>query len=336
MMTDHQAWLDRTVEKPMEPLLPICDAHHHMWDRPGNRYMPDEFLADTNGNNIVSSVFIDCRSAYRTTGPEAMRPVGETEFIQQIASQNSKGQTFIAAGIVGHADLRLGETVRPVLEAHVAAGKGLFKGIRHSTCWDPSPDIRPYMNSPKGLLMDGVFRQGFAQLGKLGLSFDAWLYFHQMLELADVARAFPETRIVLDHIGGPIYTAAYVTKRDEVTDTWRKGITELSGYPNVYIKLGGMGMVQFGFGWHERPKPPDSVELARAMAPYYLFCIEKCGVQRCLFESNFPVDKVSYSYTVMWNAFKRIVRDFTPTEKAALFHDTAVAAYGLDTSIEKR
>ena len=296
-----------TVDEPViDPSLPICDPHHHMWDRPGNRYMPQDLLQDVNGNNVVSTVFIDCHSAYRTEGPPEMRPVGETEFMQKIASQHTKSRTAIATGIVGHANLALGERVAPVLEAHIEAGKGHFKGIRHSTVW--AANLSSYMNSPAGIMMDSKFREGFACLAKLNLTFDAWLYSHQLPEVADLARAFPGTTIIVDHVGGPINIGA--PGHDEVEQHWRKNIATLKALPNVYIKLGGLGMPICGFGWDNRPVKPGSLELAEAMAPYYLYCIEQCGVSRCMFESNFPVDKVAYSYTAMWNAFKRIVKEF--------------------------
>jgi predicted TIM-barrel fold metal-dependent hydrolase len=341
MVTDPEAWLKMTIAEPIDPELPICDPHHHLWDRParddrpGNRYLLDELLQDSRGgHNILQTVFIECRSMYRTDGPEEMRPVGETEFVQGIAAQSASGQygtTRIAAGIVSHADLTLGNAVAPVLEAHIAASSNRFRGIRHSSVWDASTDIRPYMNPPKGLLLDSKFREGFGYLQKYGLSFDAWLYHPQITELADLARAFPDTIIILDHVGGLIGIGPYAGKREEVFQQWKNGITDVSTCPNVVVKLGGLGMPVCGFGWNERTAPPTSIELAEAMAPYYNWCIERFGVDRCMFESNFPVDKVSYSYTVMWNAFKRISEGFSPEEKAALFHDTAVRVYRLES-----
>jgi len=315
-----------TVEEPvMDPSMPICDPHHHMWDRPGNRYMPQDLLQDVNGNNVEKTVFIDCHSAYRKEGPEEMRPLGETEFMEKIAAQYTHAKTQIAAGIVGHANLVLGDAVAAVLEAHMDAGKGYFKGIRHSTAW--APNLTSYMNQPAGIMMDARFREGFARLGKLKLTFDAWLYSHQLPEVADLARAFPRTTIILDHVGGPISVGA--PDNEDIERQWRKGIAGLKNLPNVYIKLGGLGMPVCGFGWEKRAQKPGSVELAQAMLPCYLYCIEQCGPERCMFESNFPVDKVSYSYTAMWNAFKRIATGFSASEKSALFHDTAVKAYGL-------
>jgi predicted TIM-barrel fold metal-dependent hydrolase len=331
MTIDKEAWLARTVEEPQEPGLPICDAHHHLWDRPGNRYMPDDLLKDIGGHNVVSTVFIDCHSSYRRSGPEEMRPLGETEFVRAIAEAHAGKKTAVAAGIVGFANLTLGKNIERVLDAHLATGGGYFKGIRHSTARDPNPEIDAYMNSPKGLMLAPVFQEGFAFLKKYGLSYDAWLYFHQMPELAVLARAFPETVIICDHVGGLVLTNQYANNRDQVIQQWKKNIAELGECPNVYMKLGGLGMPRCGFGWHDRVNPPGSEELAKAMAPYFNWCIERFGLNRCMLESNFPVDKASYSYSVMWNAFKRYCTGFSKTEKAALFHDTAVRAYRLTT-----
>ncbi|UCH42570.1 MAG: amidohydrolase family protein [Dehalococcoidales bacterium] len=343
MVTERDSWLRMTVEEPLEPEIPICDPHHHLWDRParedrpGNRYLLEDLLQDIgDAHNIVQTVFVECRSMYRKGGPAEMQAVGETEFVQGIAAQSASGQygtTMVAAGIVGHADLMLGKEVSAVLGAHVAASSNRFRGIRHSTTWDASMDTGVYTSSRKGLLLDSKFREGFSCLQRYGLSFDAWLYHTQLPELADLARAYPDTQIIVDHIGGLLGTGPYAGKREEVFQQWQNGITELSACSNVVVKLGGLGMPVCGFGWNEWKAPPRSTEIAEAMAPYYHWCIEKFGVDRCMFESNFPVDKASYSYTVMWNAFKRIAKDFSAAEKAALFHDTAVRVYRLSGAV---
>jgi predicted TIM-barrel fold metal-dependent hydrolase len=297
----------------------------------------EELLQDTGGGHrIVQTVFVECRSMYKRGGPEEMQPVGETEFVQDIAAQSTSGQygmTAVAAGIVGFADLTLGAMVAPVLEAHIAASRNRFRGIRHISTWDASPDIvsSSTRTSPKGLLLDPKFREGFACLQKYGLSFDAWLYHPQLMELVDLARAFPDTPIVVNHIGGPLGIGPYAGKRKEVFQDWKRGMAALATCPNMVVKLGGLGMPRCGFGWHERATPPSSAELAEAMAPYYRWCIEQFGVDRCMFESNFPVDKISYSYHVLWNAFKRISEDFSPQERGALFYETAVKVYRLPT-----
>lgn len=333
MTTDREAWLNLTVEEPIEPDLPICDSHHHLWDHQNDRYLLEELLKDTGGGHrIVQTVFVECKAMYKESGPEEMQPVGETEFVQGIANQVAcvPGMTAVASGIVGFADLNLGGKVAPVLEAHIAASQNRFRGIRHISTWDANPmDIMAAQNAPKGLLLDPKFRDGFACLKTYGLSFDAWLYFTQLMELVDLARAFPNTTIIVDHIGGLLGVGPYDGKNDEVFRDWKRGISELAACPNVSVKLGGFGMPRFGLGWYKQASPPGSAEVARAVAPYYNWCIEQFGVERCMFESNFPVDKISFSYTVLWNAFKLLSKDFSPRERNALLHDTAVKVYRL-------
>jgi predicted TIM-barrel fold metal-dependent hydrolase len=268
---------------------------------------------------------------YKKYGPEELRPIGETEFVRGIAAQSASGRygnTTVASGIVGFADLTLGHAVAPILEAQIAAGGGRFLGIRYICTWDASRDIESRVKTPK-LLSDPKFREGFAYLDKYNLSFDAWLYHTQLGDLLDLARAFPDTPIILDHIGGPLGIGPYTGKREQVFREWKQAIVALAACPNVVVKLGGLGMPLTGFRWHERSTPPNSVELAQMTAPYYRWCIEQLGPDRCMFESNFPVDRISYSYTVLWNAFKRISKDFSLNERALLFHDTAVKVYRL-------
>ncbi len=329
---EREAWLAQAEEEVLEPELEICDAHHHLWEgKPGRgRYLQGELLADVErgGHRVVSSVFVECGAMYRPEGPEALRPVGETEFVDGVVVP--RGAPRVAAGIVSHADLTLGDGVRSVLEAHRAASPDRFRGIRHSTRWDPSGHLGIGRASPPpGLLGDATFRRGFALLGELGLSFDAWLYHPQISELTALARAFPHTTIVLDHFGGPLGVGPYAGRRGEVFADWRRAIGELATCPNVVVKIGGLQMRINGFGWHERDRPPGSEELAAAIRPYTLAAIEAFGPERCLFESNFPVDKLSCSYRVLWNAFKRVAASFSPNEKRLLFHDTAERIYNL-------
>ena len=336
-MANNDAWLDQVSEQILEPELEICDPHHHLWDHPGNRYLLDELVADTgsgqNGthHNVTSTVFVECLSMHRADGPPEMRPVGETEFVQGIAAMSASGgygPMRAAAAIVSLADLALGDAVQPVLEAHIAASPNRSRGIRHASGWDASPEIRnSHTNPPEGLLLDAGFRRGFAHLGRLGLSFDAWLYHPQLDELTDLARAFPDTTIILDHFGGPLGLGRYAGKQREVFEEWKPKVDELATCPNVVAKLGGLNMPLNGFGWEKRDRPPGSEELAEATKHYYLHTIDRFGPNRCMFESNFPVDKASCSYAVLWNAFKRITAGFPADEKRAMFHDTATRAY---------
>jgi len=331
----RQDWLDRWKEPILEPGLPIIDPHRHLWDRPGWRYLLEELLIDTNtGHNIIATVFVQARAMVRATGPEELRPVGETEFVNGVAAMSASGiygKTKVCAGIVGHADLTLGSRVEPVLAAHIRAGGDRFRGIRHITAWDGDESIRnPAYSPPPGLLADKAFREGFAVLARLGVSFDAWLYHPQIDELTDLARAFPRAKIVLNHVGGPIGIGPYAAKRKEVFAAWTASIKALAACPNVCVKVGGLGMRMGGFGFHEKAEPPSSETLAAAWRPYVETCIEAFGPSRCMFESNFPVDKGSYGYPVFWNACKLLAKGASKSEKADLFAGTAARFYRLN------
>lgn len=331
-------WLNRTIEAPLDPDLPICDAHHHLWDfrteRVAQRYLLDEILSDLNsGHNVVSTVFVECGSMYRSTGLNAMKPVGETEFVNGIAAMSASGlygRARIAAGIVGSADLRLGDAIKPVLDAHIEIGGGRFRGIRHRAPWDPSnevPNSQP--TTIENLYLDEKFRQGFANLASRNLSFEGWCYHPQIPQLTDLARRFPDTTIILNHFGGPLGIGPYKGKHDEYFPAWKRAVTELASCPNVVAKLGGINMEINGFDWHLKKQPPSSKELMEATRRFYEHTIEQFGPKRCMFESNFPVDMVSCSYNILWNSFKRLTADYSTTEKNDLFHDTACRIYRL-------
>ena len=328
-------WLASRPEAPLEPALPIVDPHHHLIDRPesGTYLMPD-LLADIgSGHNIVATVYLEWLSMYRAEGPEEMRPVGEIEFANGVAAMCASGgygTPRLCAGIVGHADLMLGARVAKVLEAMIAAGGGRFRGIRYIASSDPDQaQWGATFMRPQGLLRDTRVREGFAQLAPLGLSFDAWVFHPQLGDVIDLARAFPQTQIVLNHVGGAIGLGRYKGKRDEVFADWSARIAELAACPNVHVKLGGLGMKMFGFDFHEGALPPSSEQLATAWRPYVETCISAFGPRRAMFESNFPVDKGSYAYGVFWNACKRLAQGASAAEKADLFHDTASRFYRL-------
>jgi predicted TIM-barrel fold metal-dependent hydrolase len=279
-------------------------------------------------------VFIEARSMYRADGPEELRPVGEVEFVQGLAAASASGTygaARAAASIIGHADLNLGSRVEPVLEALRAASPNRFRGIRHSVTWDPHPEIEnTAAHNRPGQLAGETFRSGARVLARMGLSLEGWLYAPQLPELADFARAVPDLPIVLNHIGGLLRVGPYANRDDEVLANWRSGIAVVAACPNVSIKLGGIGMTRTGFDWHARFKPVGSEELAGSMAPFIPYCIEQFGPDRCMLESNFPVDKVSFSYNIMYNAFKILTRDYSATERAAMFHDTAARFYRIN------
>ena len=334
------AWLAQLVEATLEPDRPIVDPHHHFWRRAHASYafcpsyLLPELSQDTgSGHRIEQTVFIECSAEYRETGPEAMRPLGETELVAGIAATAAAGPPGAAriGGIVGHADLRLGAAVEAVLAAQIEAGQGRFRGIRYSAAQDPSDEIAASRrNPPVDVYARADFRAGFACLAGHGLSFDAWHYHPQTPGLIELARAFPDTTIVLDHFGGPLGIGPYVGRRDEIFEIWKRDIAALARCPNVVAKLGGLVMPVNGFGWHERDRPASSDEIVAAQGSYYMHTIEQFGPDRCMFESNFPVDKCAVSYNVLWNAFKMIAADFTDDEKEALFRATAMRVYRLE------
>ena len=332
---DLGAWLARKPpEAALEPDLPIIDPHHHLWHTAHRGlYLLPELLADlAGGHNIVSTVFLECQSMYRAGGPVEMRPVGEVEFVAGVAAMSESGNygpTRVAEAIIGHADLTLGARVRAVLEAEIAAGGGRMRGIRFTTPWDGNEAVGKFVSRyvPPHQLLDPTFREGFAQLAPLGLTFDSWLYHPQLPDLLDLARAFPGTTIVLDHVGGVLGVGPYAGQRAEIMPEWRKNIDALAKCPNVHVKLGGLGMTSFGFDFHDHNAPPPSEDLAAAWRPFIEPCIEAFGVGRCMFESNFPPDKQSCGYTELWNAFKRISAGASAAEKTALYSGTAARVY---------
>ena len=325
-------WLGLTEETPLEPELPIIDPHHHFWERPGSRYLLDELVADTAGHNIRQTVFIECTSEYRSDGPEELRVVGETDFVEAIANESATGRhgdLRVAAAIVGSADLTLGDAVTPVLEAHLAASPR-FRGIRHRAAWaEPEALQRPSMESPH-LLLNSRFREGYARLAEYDLTFEGWVHHPQIPELTDLARAFPETTIIFNHLGGPLGLGPYAGRQNDVFKAWRPMVNQLASCPNVVAKIGGIQMPVNGFGWEDRDQPPTSDELLKANRRWYEHTIEVFGPERCMFESNFPVDRASCSYTVLWNQFKKLSAGFSFDERAAMFHDTAQRVYRME------
>ena len=328
-------WLARqATEEILEPLLPIVDPHHHLWDRAGHRYLLDELLADTgSGHKVIATVFVDCVAFYRKDGPAELKPLGETEFANGVAAMAASGvygDTQACAAIVSHADLTRGAAAREVLEAQIRAGNGRFRGIRHAGGWDASPEIRnSHTHPPEGLYGQAAFREGFAQLAPLGLSFEAWQYHPQLPEVIALARAFPQTSIILNHVGGPLGVGPYAGQTESVFAHWKQGMVELASCPNVTVKLGGLGMRIGMFDLHLRDQPPSSQQIAQAWQPWMETCIEAFGADRCMFESNFPVDKITSGYAVLWNAFKRIAAGASADAKTALFSATASRVYRL-------
>ena len=336
MVLQGNDWLGLSIEPTLEPEIPICDPHHHLWGyRPEplayQRYLLRELAADINsGHNVRSTVFVEARSSYRTDGPEEMRSVGEVEFVDAIATESATGNYGpgrAAAGIIGKADLKLGDAAKPVLEALQAASPNRFRGIRHGVGWDSHPDVED-REIERCLAHEG-YRAGARALSDMGMLLETSMYFPQMTELADFAKALPDLTIVLNHLGGLMRTGPYGGRDNEVMSQWKSGIDAVGACPNIIMKLGGVGMPRIGFDWHTRVKPVGSTEMAESIAPYINYSIEKFGPSRCMFESNFPVDKVSFSYNVMYNAFKRVSQEYSPSERAELLHDTAARVYSI-------
>jgi L-fuconolactonase len=331
-----EAWYAQVQEEIIEPERPIIDPHHHLWS--GRPFpIPDYLLADLwrdtgSGHKIEKTVFIECHASYRETGPVHLRSVGETEFVADIASQSAtagSGQAVIA-GIVSHADLTLSDTLNEALDAHEAAGRGLLRGIRHAGAYHPHPEEGFIAGRyPAGLFLDEAFQAGVRRLGQRGYTYESWHYHTQLRDFYALAQAVPDTTIILDHFGTPLGAGSFREHREAIFAQWRVDISKLAECPNVYAKLGGLAMPDNGFGWHEAARPPTSDELVRAQSRYYLHTIECFGARRCMFESNFPVDKLSISYPVLWNAFKKMVAAFSEAEKQALFYGTAARVYRL-------
>lgn len=326
------AWLQTTVETPLEPELPICDPHHHLWDHPKERFLVEELKGETGaGHNVVETVYVDCMSGYLTDGPPEYAPVGEVTFAAEQAAQSAATPGARIAAIVGCADLRLGDAVKGVLEAQIEAGGGLFSGIRHATAWDPSPKVHAsHMNPSEGEMGSDAFRRGFSVLtGELGLTFDAWLYHPQLPEVLALAKANPEATIVLDHLGGPLGVGPYAGQRAEILAAWRPIMTEIGACPNVFLKVGGIGMSVYGLDFHKRDAAPSSDDLVAAWGDEMRFCIDAFTPARCMFESNFPVDRRGTNYVVLWNAFKKTAAagGYSDSEKADLFRGAAHRAY---------
>jgi predicted TIM-barrel fold metal-dependent hydrolase len=353
---DRLEWIGLTREEPVDPERRIIDAHHHLWDHgEGRTYLLDDFLADTGaGHKVTDSVFVECGTSYRQDGPKALRPVGETAFVAEHV-RKSEGCATCVAAIVAFADLSAGDAVEEVLGAHEAAGEGRFRGVRHSNAWDASLEAgtgrrrgsrlmtqqrvrrgiarlgdsvrhRHYRPAP-GLMAQEHFRRGVARLGDNGYSFDAWVYHPQLTALADLARAADGTTIVLDHFGAPLNVGPYRDRHDARHD-WQQGMREMAACPNVVVKLGGVGMDHlFGTGWSARARPPGSDEVAHWWRDHICWCIDTFGPSRCMFESNYPVDRQALGYTVIWNAFQKVAAAYSDPEQDDLFSATAARVY---------
>jgi L-fuconolactonase len=340
-MTFRQLLVGRD-EPIVEPDIPIIDAHHHLFDRlplphiPALRYMFDEYLADvTAGHRIVASVYVETQAFARQDGPEMVRPLSEIEFangVGAIAASGRYGDCRICAGIVGYADLRFGDAIGDYLDRALEFAPERFRGIRQVTLDDPSPAPFRYVahRPPQGIMQSAGFRPGFRQLAKRGLTFDAAVFHQHLPEVAELADAFPDTTIVLNHMGQAMGMEMDERGRAEVFQKWRELLRNLARRSNVMCKIGGLGLPFWGFGFEERADPIGYMELATTWKPYVETAIEAFGADRCMMESDYPPDSRSCGFVPLWNALKYIVRTASPEEKAALFHGTAARVYRID------
>jgi predicted TIM-barrel fold metal-dependent hydrolase len=335
-MGANDAWLAQVNEVVIEPELPICDAHHHLWTHregsPVPQYLLEAFLSDINtGHHIVSTVFVDSNTAYRTSGPKGEAPIGEVVFANDVAERAASGRygkTRVASAVISHADMRLGSGAGPVLDAMIAAAPKRFRGIRHAVAYDEDPALPRHRDAPRPFLLgDETFRQGISEIDKRGLIYECYLWHPQLPELADLARAFPTLTIVLNHCGGPIGVGHYQNDRRGAMELWQQGMTALAACENVVVKIGGVNMIVSGHEWHKRDAPPGSDEMLDAAGPYVEYSIARFGVDRCLFESNYPSERRSCGYGPLWNFFKKLTKGFSAEDKARLYHDNAVRIY---------
>jgi L-fuconolactonase len=323
------AWLQSVIEPVVDPDAPIIDPHHHLWPVGGSMpYGLAELEGDLDsGHNVVDTVFVECGAAYDRTVDDAFAPVGESAFV---AGEAERSGRRVMGGIVAHADLRAASDLDAVLDAHEAAANGRFRGIRHAGSHALHPDVLMIPGrAPAGLYADSDFRSGVARLGERGLTYDTWHYHYQNRDFLELARAVPDTTMVLDHFGTPLGVGPYESQREHIFEQWTTDIADIAGCENVVAKIGGLAMPDNGFGWHAAERPPTSDEFIEAQARYYLHTIEQFGPERCMFESNFPVDRLSLSYRTVWNAFKKLVADFSLDERDAMLRGTAARIYRL-------
>jgi predicted TIM-barrel fold metal-dependent hydrolase len=327
-----------TDDPVLEPDLPIVDPHHHLIGEPPHPYLLPDLLANVNsGHKIVATVAVECNTMYRADGPAALRPVGEVEFFNGVAAMSASGNygpCRVADAIVGHADLSLGAEVGPVLEALARAGDGRLRGVRDIFAWDSHKLFaQPLDPARKGMMNSSKFREGLARLAPLGMSFDGWCWHPQLPEFARLVDAFPTTTFILNHLGTPLGVGFYAGKRGEILTRWRADMRELGKRPNVVVKLGGLGMSILGSPLFGRKPQASVAEIAADWRPYIETGIEAFGPDRGMFESNFPPDRDTCDYRTIWNVFKTLTAGYSPSEKAALFHDTAKRIYRMNDQI---
>lgn len=338
-------WLARVSEKALEPDLPICDCHHHLWSMGGFDYLNEDFQQDMLSglvpgtcHNVVSSVFVECTTSYDEVPETHLRYAGETRFVENLAKKSlaqTESKTLVAAAIIARADVNEHETLPQAIAAHEAASPTRFRGFRHVANWDADPEIGQGHAQPgPGLLLNGDFQRGAAILAEHGLIFETVVLHTQIEELLAFAKQLPDLKIVVNHMGGIVGVGRFAGQRNKVFRDWSKKMTDLAECGNVYVKLGGINMVRYGFGWHELAAPPGSDLLADVTGEYYRHVIDRFGPERCMFESNFPMDKISCSYGVLWNAFKKITSPLPAASRMQLFCGTAESLYDISRPVQ--
>ncbi|NIZ15732.1 amidohydrolase [Phaeobacter sp. HF9A] len=329
--TVREEWLALMQEDILAPGQPIFDCHHHLWHRAEGRYGAEELMADLRaGHDVRASLFVQCRTGYRVDGPEALRPVGEVETVLDW----TRGQDRFPVGIIAMADLQLGDSVRPVLDALIEAGHGHVKGIRNTTAWHADPLVRSNPKPPPdGLLRSDAFRDGAQAVAARGLSLDVWAYQTQLDEVRALAATLPDLTIIVNHCGGPLGVGPHDRFAPENFQNWRNALAAIAALPNTRIKIGGFGLGVFGWPYTDAALPPHSATLAEDWRPWVETCFDLFTPRRAMFESNFPVDKGQFSYRALWNAFKRLAASLSRDDQDALFWRSATQSYGIDQQI---
>ena len=330
MKLDRLDWINLGEETPVDPNLRIVDPHHHLWERGGSRYLAEELHEDTSkGHNVTNTIFVECKAEYRPNGEEKFRSLGETEFVVKEAERLEELSETKISGIVAFVDLTLGEGLEEVLLEHDQCSSGLMRGVRHATAWSDDPEISIAHTKPaKAVMGSKLFLEGVSKLSTFNFTFDGWLYFDQLPELLHLARVTPETNIVINHLAAPLQIGKWAAIPQEVDEIWRSNLQKLAKCENVYLKLGGIGMDNyFANDWVNQKKPPSSDDVAAVWKEKILWCIEIFGTDRCMFESNYPVDRQTLPYSVIWNSFQKVTDSFTENEKSDLFSSTACNVY---------
>jgi predicted TIM-barrel fold metal-dependent hydrolase len=285
-----------------------------------NDYLTENYRADSAGSRVGRYVHIE--AGWKDKKP--MDAVGETEWVAALDDP--------PAAIVAHADLALGDAVVPVLEGHKNASETV-RGIRHMLATHPNKGVMDFAHAPE-VSRTAAFRLGMEQLGKHGLTFDAWAFSHQLNEVAELAAAVPQVETVLCHCGTPVGYAGEFQgvgvsqrERDLIASQWRDGISAVAAQPNVSVKLSGLLMPVVGFGYEDADKKPDKNELVDRLGPLVRHCIDAFGPQRCMVASNFPVDRVSASYGAVFDAMVELTASDGAQAQAAMFAGTAARFY---------